>query len=335
MAAIILPHRWNVQPQGPAGVHWSSPFAKNLIVAWHGAAPWLNGATELACTLKNGIAPGDMPGQSLKFEGTTGSTTCHYVSIPWIFGTLANGGGFSMVNIYQEQDPIGNYRRHLRIYNGGGERVRIFHEATGASIGYRVLDGTGGGSDTRTSTGSVANAGVYTIGVAAKWEASATVHCYRGDAYASSTFAATGYPQPGIAAATEIGLGTDDAYVPGFIDGALWLIWNRGLERHELREIVKFPWQLFRPLRRRLYFAPAAVPPAATFEQEGFRWRYDDGDEDGATFSAAQDEHSAASIGIRKRLRTIVNVTGTPSTEEFELQYRRVGSPSEDWRKVN
>lgn len=70
-------------------------------------------------------------------------------------------------------------------------------------------------------------------------------------------------------------------------------------------------------------------------EQEGFRWRYDDGDEDGATFSAAQDEHSAASIGIRKRLRTIVNVTGTPSTEEFELQYRRVGSPSEDWRKVN
>lgn len=74
---------------------------------------------------------------------------------------------------------------------------------------------------------------------------------------------------------------------------------------------------------------------ALSFEQEGFRWRYDDGDEDGATFSAAQDEHSAAAIGIKKRLRTIVNVTGTPSTEEFELQYRRVGSPSEDWRKVN
>lgn len=73
------------------------------------------------------------------------------------------------------------------------------------------------------------------------------------------------------------------------------------------------------------------------FTQEGFRWRYDDGDEDGATFSAAQDEPSAASIGITKRLRVIVDVSGnpgSPSAEEFELQYRRTGSPTEDWKKV-
>jgi hypothetical protein len=77
---------------------------------------------------------------------------------------------------------------------------------------------------------------------------------------------------------------------------------------------------------------------AVTLQQEAFRWRYDDGDENGATFSAAQDEHSAASVGITKRLRAIVNVSGnpgSPAAEEFQLQYRRAGSPTEDWRKVN
>lgn len=77
---------------------------------------------------------------------------------------------------------------------------------------------------------------------------------------------------------------------------------------------------------------------AVAFVQEGFRWRYDDGDEDGATFSAAQDEPSAASIGITKRLRIIVNVSGnpgSPSAEQFQLQYRRSGSPTEEWQRVS
>jgi hypothetical protein len=74
-----------------------------------------------------------------------------------------------------------------------------------------------------------------------------------------------------------------------------------------------------------------------TFTQEGFRWRYDDGDQVGATFSAAQDEPSAASIGLTKRLRVIVDVTGnpgSPAAEQFQLQYRRTGSPTEEWKKV-
>lgn len=76
---------------------------------------------------------------------------------------------------------------------------------------------------------------------------------------------------------------------------------------------------------------------SVTFTQEGFRWRYDDGDEDGATYSAAQDEPSAASIGLTKRLRVLIDVSGnpgSPAAEQFELQYRRAGSPTEDWTKV-
>lgn len=91
------------------------------------------------------------------------------------------------------------------------------------------------------------------------------------------------------------------------------------------------------PRRRHYFFAPD-VGAEVSYEQEGFRWRYDDGDEDGATFSAAQDEPSAASIGITKRLRVLVDVTGnpgSPAAEQFQLQYRRTGSPTEEWKKVN
>lgn len=100
---------------------------------------------------------------------------------------------------------------------------------------------------------------------------------------------------------------------------------------------TQFPVRMAYPGRRRIY-VPSAAAVGATLDQEGFRWRYDDGDEDGATFSAAQDEPSAASIGITKRLRVIVDVTGnpgSPAAEQFQLQYRRTGSPTEEWKKVN
>lgn len=264
MAAIVLPHRWARQPQGPSRVDWSNPLAKDLIVAWNAAFPAANAVTGRPAVLKNGIAPGDMPGQSLKFEGTAGSTTCHYVSIPWEFGFLAAGGGMSLVSIYQEQNPIGSYRRHLRIYDGGFERVRIFHEATYASLGYRVIDGIGGGIDQRASVGSVAADGVYAIGISYPWGNSVTGHRIRDSAYVSSTTGASGNPTPGVAVATEIGINTDDNYQPGLIDCSVWLLWNRNLEKGELESAVRFPWQFFAPLRRRLYFAPAAGGGAVT-----------------------------------------------------------------------
>lgn len=123
------------------------------------------------------------------------------------------------------------------------------------------------------------------------------------------------------------------------MNGGLYgtFLWPYALPDELALEWSRNPWQVFRPARRRLYIPSVAAGVAVTFEQEGFRWRYDDGDEDGATFSAAQDEPSAASIGITKRLRVLVDVTGnpgSPAVEQFELQYRRTGSPTEDWKKV-
>jgi hypothetical protein len=75
-----------------------------------------------------------------------------------------------------------------------------------------------------------------------------------------------------------------------------------------------------------------------TYTQESYRWRYDDGDEDGATFSTYQDEGGSASIRTTKRLRVIVNVAGNPGSpagKQFELQYRKAGSPTDEWKTVH
>jgi hypothetical protein len=95
-------------------------------------------------------------------------------------------------------------------------------------------------------------------------------------------------------------------------------------------------YNLVNPTARKGWWVTLAGQ-ALTYTQEAYRWRYDDGDEDGATFSTYQDESGSASIGTTKRLRVIVNVAGnpgSPSAKQFELQYRKAGSPTDEWKKV-
>lgn len=71
---------------------------------------------------------------------------------------------------------------------------------------------------------------------------------------------------------------------------------------------------------------------AATLDQEGFRFRNDDADEDSATWSAAQDTTITLPIETPKRIRVLVNATGNPASKQFQLEVRKVGDPG--WRKV-
>lgn len=72
----------------------------------------------------------------------------------------------------------------------------------------------------------------------------------------------------------------------------------------------------------------------AALEQEGYRWRADDGNESGATWLAAQDTNITRGANVNTRLRTLVNATGDPSSEQYQLEWRKVGGPT-DWRKVS
>lgn len=76
----------------------------------------------------------------------------------------------------------------------------------------------------------------------------------------------------------------------------------------------------------------AAILTAASLEQEGFRWRADDGDEDEATWLAAQDTSINLSAGDKARIRFIINSNLDYKGAAFQLEYKK---PSESvWQKV-
>jgi hypothetical protein len=69
-----------------------------------------------------------------------------------------------------------------------------------------------------------------------------------------------------------------------------------------------------------------------TLEQEGYRWRNDDGSESAATWKAAQDTVPTITAGNAARLRMDINATNDPVSQDFQLEYRKVGDTT--WKKV-
>lgn len=69
-------------------------------------------------------------------------------------------------------------------------------------------------------------------------------------------------------------------------------------------------------------------------EQEGFRW-YDDGTESGSSARQNQDVNDP---GVPKettvQLRTLLDATGDPDSEQFQLEYKETADPDAEYRKV-
>ncbi len=80
--------------------------------------------------------------------------------------------------------------------------------------------------------------------------------------------------------------------------------------------------------------ATIAIHPAGTFEQEGFRWRNDDGSESAASWRQSQDVNDAIAKETTIRLRVLLDATLDPSGEQFQLEYKETGDPAGDYRKV-
>lgn len=60
----------------------------------------------------------------------------------------------------------------------------------------------------------------------------------------------------------------------------------------------------------------------ATIEQEGFRFRNDDGSETTATWLASQDTNITRAESLNTRLRILLNATGNPDTRRYYLYYK-------------
>ena len=67
-----------------------------------------------------------------------------------------------------------------------------------------------------------------------------------------------------------------------------------------------------------------AVTPS--IDQEGFRFRNDDGDEANATWAADQDANLTAPLDTNLRLRMIRNANGDPGTAPFQIEYSSDGN---------
>lgn len=78
------------------------------------------------------------------------------------------------------------------------------------------------------------------------------------------------------------------------------------------------------------------VEPAtgAVHEQEGFRFRDDDGSESGATFRQAQDVDDTGPKATNIRLRVLSDATGDGDAVAATLQVRRDDEDATQWRNV-
>jgi hypothetical protein len=71
-----------------------------------------------------------------------------------------------------------------------------------------------------------------------------------------------------------------------------------------------------------------------SFEQEGYRWRNDDGSESAATFRQLQDVVDTVDKAENIRLRTLLDATGDPPTVTRTLQYKRDDEPDSEYRTI-
>jgi hypothetical protein len=76
---------------------------------------------------------------------------------------------------------------------------------------------------------------------------------------------------------------------------------------------------------------------SAAIEQEGFRFRNDDGSESAATWKANQDTNITLAADTAARIRMLLNATGDPASigAQLEYRYKPSGGAFGSWTKVN
>jgi hypothetical protein len=73
----------------------------------------------------------------------------------------------------------------------------------------------------------------------------------------------------------------------------------------------------------------------ATWEQEGYRWRDDNGTEITADWLLAQDTSPLErNAGLTTRLRMLLDATGDPPTEQVTIQFKRDDEAAGEWRDI-
>jgi len=242
MPSIILPTIWTSQPQTIVGIDWGNPITKGLVFALNPVAPVTSHANYLATA----------GGAYLTNIGKFGR------------GVVYNSAGLS----FSEKAAFGlNNAEQVTLFSliltGSNNRVIAFSRYSGQSRGVlfhtgqfgdlQLLIGPNSDFAPRTASWSgVPSSGYYSI--AAAWDGGDTYRGYlNGASLGSPTLTGT--------ATTIAGTTTVDVEVQSqtTISGGsgtavyLTLAWNRALTSGEIASLNRNPWQIFSPIKRRIW----------------------------------------------------------------------------------
>jgi hypothetical protein len=114
-------------------------------------------------------------------------------------------------------------------------------------------------------------------------------------------------------------------------DGAIPLVflWNRALEHREIQALHVDPYVFINP-------PPPGVSKqlVPSVEQEGFRFREDDGSESAASWRQAQDVDDTISKEANFRLRFLLNATNDPATDAYKIQYKKTSDGDSSYKDI-
>lgn len=272
MAAIILPHRWTRRPSGNAEINWSNPLANGIVVA---LIPGANEAVRGGpVVIANGGALAPRP-HGLGFTGSAWlSDDVAYAPNGYVGVGTAN---LTDLVVTELTGDATNFSYACGSYSGATDGVMITLRHSGVSEHWGVY---AGGSFIDSTEAFVIGAGAHTF---AFTRDGSTQYLYRNGVLRNSVSAANSATSTAQFCIGNILTSGGSFSVGPTANIALALRFQRFLGASEIAELTRAPWQLFRPLRRRLYFAP----PAAAGDQTITANLYEDADTLSASASAA------------------------------------------------
>lgn len=306
--ALLRPSVWTQQPQQACEIDWSNPITRGLVVAISGANPRLNSALNKPASFVG------TPGSALTVDGrSTEFTRSSTQGISVGTSAVFNPAAMTLLSIYTPKS-ISVASSHMLFSRDDNSLGRAFSlDLHGNPVyGARYYVAGGGSVGTNELRSGISSLVGKRYVIAARQIGSAAALFVNGT-LASSSAAFTA--KPSATGDTRVGIRTysgsnepADGYIP------ISLMWSRALSDSEICSISANPWQIFKPIPRRIFSPVSAGGGAAITTILGT-----------ATASGYQASISASSaVTITGNIgQAAASVLSATLTQAFTLQANR------------
>lgn len=247
MANLLLPHKWRRQPQYPVSLDESHPLLEKFEVVWLGSnlrdfrfgrfgrqAVTFSGTNAQHLTPRGNIAWNTSAANAVNIDWPVQDSTT-----PWTLaglfmptGPLSGGANISVAGL--SEDPGSNtHDRHIKL------------RASSIWAGYLFDSGTG-----ETFAGTTVSAAVGREDAVIACANGSEIRCAANGVEAATATNSTGYNgyvSPVLSIGNASTVNEDDIAVSLLVRTRT--AWDYG----QRRAFYENPWQIFRPLKRRIY----------------------------------------------------------------------------------